>query len=289
MSGTGRGKRTATRGRWCGMGGVLVGAAMCAGVAFAVAPEPVRAQEGTIRTAPVSGAGSIQRTGGLYTAPNVTAAAATYVIVAPGGVLLGADYTPVANVTPVTYVNGVVSGPSTGPAPAQTISTPTAVPNNFAGVPAGSAGGITPGQHLIGSMDGPTNGGVPGLPAPVISGQFVTMPAPVQAISTPTAVTGVAPAPFGSNGVTAIPPFVQRISTPTAVTGVAPAAFSGTGATAVPPFPQAISTPTGVSVPASFAGAAGFAGGDTTNTLASTPGSTNAVSGITYPSRGSTP
>lgn len=262
MTGTRRGERTATRRRGLRAGVVLVGAAMCVGVAFTVTPAGAQTAEGTIRTAPLSEAGTIQRTGNVYVAPGVTAAA-TYVIVAPGGLLLGPDGTPIANVTPVTYVNGVASGPASGPAPVQTISTPTAVRDTLAGATIGNTGGISPGQHLIGSVDGPTNGGVPGLPPPVMSGQFVTMPPPVQTISTPTPVIGPAPAPFGGNG--------------------------GNGATATPPFVQRISTPTAVGIPASFAGSPGVAGGDPTNTLAGTPGSTNAVSGVTFPGRGGTP
>ncbi len=289
MNGTRQGKRTATRRRWFGMGGMLVGAAMCAGVAFAVAPEPVGAQTGTIRTAPIGETGTIIRTGGVVVGTNVTAVA-TYVIVAPGGLVLGVDLTPIADVTPVTYVNGVISGPASGPAPVQTISTPTVVPDRLAAARAGGAGGIPPGQYIIGSVDGPVNGGVPGLPPPVTSaGPFVTMPAPVQTISTPTFVSGVAPPAFSVNGPTTAPPFVMTISTPTSVSGVAPAAFSASGATTAPPFVMTISTPTAVNAPASFAGAARVAGGTNTENLVGTPGGMGAVVGISYPGRGGTP
>ena len=285
MIGTRHGTQKTMRGRWFGAGVLLVGVAMYAGVAGT--GDPVGAQTaGTIRTAPITDAGTIQRTGNVYISPGVTAAA-TYVIVAPGGLLLGPDGTPVANVTPVTYVNGMIVSGTSGPAPVQNISTPTAVPDTLAGATPGNTGGvISPGQHLVGSVDGPTNGGVPGLPPPVMSGQWVPVAGPVQTISTPTAVTGNAPAPFSATGVSATPPFSMTISTPTAVTGNAPAPFSATGASATPPFVMTISTPTAVVAPASFAGAAGYAGGNNMSDLVGTPGSTNAVSGITYPNRG---
>lgn len=199
----------------------MLGVAVLATALITAAPDTAQAADGT-PTPVVGPPGVIVRVvgNGTVTASDSTAVA-TYVIVGPGGIIYGADGTPIAE-TPVSFVSGGIGSP-----PVQVIGTPTQVVAPRVGLAtATGVGAARPGQYFIGALDGPTyNTG--GLPPPVTSSNLAGGAgiAPAQTISTPTPV--VARPPSAVVGGVAAP--VAVAATPTAgnIVGVLPTAPVG--------------------------------------------------------------